>query len=60
MKRPRCTDQQIAQALRWAELGTAAAEFWSKLGVSETTFTLASPELLIAAEAIAVLGAGKS
>jgi putative transposase len=38
MKKPRYTDQQIAQALRQAEQGTAVAELCRKLGVSETTF----------------------
>ena len=38
MKKPRYTDQQIAQALRQAEQGTPVAEFCRKLGVSETTF----------------------
>ena len=38
MKKPRYTDQQIAQALRQAEQGTAVAGLCRKLGVSETTF----------------------
>ena len=38
MKKPRCTDRQIAQALRQVEQGTAVAWLWRKLGVSETTF----------------------
>ena len=38
MKKPRFTEQQIAQALRQAEQGTAAAEVCRKLGVSEATF----------------------
>jgi DNA-binding XRE family transcriptional regulator len=38
MKKPRYTEQQIAQALREAEQGTPAAELCRKLGVSETTF----------------------
>jgi putative transposase len=38
MKKPRYTDQQIAQVLRQAEQGTAVAELCRKLGVSETTF----------------------
>ena len=38
MKKPRYTEQQIAQALREAEQGTRAAELCRKLGVSETTF----------------------
>jgi putative transposase len=38
MKKPRFTEQQIAQALRQAEQGTTAAEICRKLGVSEATF----------------------
>jgi putative transposase len=38
MKKPRYTEQQIAQALREAEQGMPAAELCRKLGVSETTF----------------------
>jgi putative transposase len=38
MKKPRFTEQQIAQALRQAEQGTTAAEVSRKLGVSEATF----------------------
>ncbi len=38
MKKPRYTDQQIAQALRQVEQGTAVAELCRKLGVSEATF----------------------
>jgi putative transposase len=38
MKKPRFTEQQIAQALRQAEQGTSAAEVCRKLGVSEATF----------------------
>ncbi len=38
MKKPRFTEQQIAQALRQAEQGTPAAEVCRRLGVSETTF----------------------
>jgi len=38
MKKPRYTDQQIAQALRQAEQGLPVAELCRKLGVSETTF----------------------
>jgi putative transposase len=38
MKKPRYTEQQIAQALRQAEQGTAVAVLCRKLGVSETTF----------------------
>jgi hypothetical protein len=39
MKKPRFTEQQIAQALRQAEQGTAVVELCRKLGVSETTST---------------------
>ena len=38
MKKPRYTEQQVAQALRQAEQGTTAAEICRKLGVSEATF----------------------
>ena len=38
MKKPRFSERQIAQALRQAEHGTAAAEVCRKLGVSEATF----------------------
>jgi putative transposase len=38
MKKPRYTEQQIAQALREAKQSTPAAELCRKLGVSETTF----------------------
>jgi putative transposase len=38
MKKPRFTEQQIAQALRQAEQGTTAADVCRKLGVSEATF----------------------
>ncbi len=38
MKKPRYTEQQIAQALRQAEQGTPAGEICRKLGVSEATF----------------------
>jgi hypothetical protein len=40
MKKPRHADQQIAQALRQAEPGTAVAELCRELGVSETTSTI--------------------
>ncbi len=40
MKKPRYTEQQIAQALRQAEQGTPAAEICRRLGVSEATFYL--------------------
>ena len=38
MKQKRYTDEQIAFALRQAESGTAVAETFRKLGVSEPTF----------------------
>ena len=38
MKKPRYTEQQIAEALRQVEQGTAATVVCRKLGVSETTF----------------------
>ena len=38
MKKTRFTDEQIAFALRQAELGVSAAEVWRKIGVSEQTF----------------------
>lgn len=38
MKRKRCSDEQIAFALRQAEGGTAVEEIGRKLGVSEATF----------------------
>jgi putative transposase len=38
MKQKRYTDEQIAFALRQAESGTAVAEIYRKLGVSEPTF----------------------
>jgi putative transposase len=38
MKKPRFTEQQVAQALRQAEQGTSSAEVCRKLGVSEATF----------------------
>ena len=38
MKKPRFTEQQVAQALRQAEQGTSAAEVCRKLGVSEQTY----------------------
>jgi transposase len=37
MKKPRFTEQEIAQALRQAEQGTPATEVCRKLGVSEAT-----------------------
>ena len=38
MKKSRYTEEQIAFALRQAELGTAVAEVCRKMGVSEATF----------------------
>ena len=38
MKKTRFTDEQIAFALRQAELGVSAAEVCRKIGVSEQTF----------------------
>ena len=38
MKRKRCTDEQVAFALRQAESGTAVGEICRKTGVSEPTF----------------------
>ena len=38
MKRKRCTDEQVAFALRQAESGTAVGEICRKMGVSEPTF----------------------
>ena len=38
MKRQRCTDEQVAFALRQAESGTAVGEICRKMGVSEPTF----------------------
>ena len=38
MKRSRYTEEQIAFALKQAELGTAVAEVCRKMGVSEATF----------------------
>ena len=38
MRKPRFTEQQIAQALRQAEQGTTAADVCRRLGVSEATF----------------------
>ena len=38
MKKPRYTDEQIAFALKQAELGTSLAEVCRKMGVSEATF----------------------
>lgn len=38
MKRSRFTEEQIAYALKQAELGTAVGEICRKMGVSEATF----------------------
>jgi len=38
MKKMRLTDEQIAFALRQAELGASAAEVCPKMGVSQQTF----------------------
>lgn len=38
MKRSKCTEQQIAFALKQAELGTAVEEVYRKLGISDATF----------------------
>ena len=38
MKRKRCTDEQVAFALRQVESGTAVGEICRKMGVSEPTF----------------------
>ena len=38
MKRKRCTDEQVAFALRQAESGAAVGEICRKMGVSEPTF----------------------
>jgi putative transposase len=38
MKKTRCTEEQIAYALRQAELGTPVVEVVRKMGVSEQTF----------------------
>ena len=40
VKKSRFTEEQIAFALKQAELGTAVAEICRKLGVSEATFYL--------------------
>jgi putative transposase len=38
VKRSKCTEQQIAFALKQAELGTAVEEVYRKLGISDATF----------------------
>ena len=38
MRRKRCSNEQIAVALRQADSGTAMEEIYRKLGVSEATF----------------------
>ncbi len=38
MKRTRCSEEQIAFALRQADSGTAVDEICRKMGVSEATF----------------------
>lgn len=38
MKKSRFTEEQIAYALKQAELGTAVAEICRKMGISEATF----------------------
>ena len=38
MKKSRFTEEQIAYALKQAELGTAVGEICRKMGVSEATF----------------------
>ena len=38
MKRKRCTDEQVAFALRQAEAGTPVEEVCRKMGVSEPSF----------------------
>lgn len=37
MKRSRCTDEEITQALRQVESGTAVADGCRQLGISEAT-----------------------
>ncbi len=39
MKRIKLTEQQIAFALKQAELGAPAEEVWRKLGISDATFS---------------------
>lgn len=38
MKKSRFTEEQMAYALKQAELGTAVAEICRKMGISEATF----------------------
>ena len=38
MRKSLCTEEQIASALKQAELGTAVAEVCRKMGISEATF----------------------
>ncbi|CRR15180.1 Hin recombinase [Stenotrophomonas maltophilia] len=38
MKKSRFTEEQIAYALKQAELGTAAGEICRKMGIAEATF----------------------
>ena len=53
MRKSRYSDEQIAAALRQAEIGTSVAEITRKLGISEATFyvwkkrfgTLGTPEI---------------
>ena len=53
MRKTRYSDEQIAAALRQAEIGTPVAEITRKLGISEATFyvwkkrfgTLGTPEI---------------
>lgn len=39
MKKPSCTEEQIAFALKQAETGTPVAEVIRRMGVSEQTFS---------------------
>ncbi|AJX73871.1 transposase [Burkholderia pseudomallei] len=38
MKKSKFTEEQIAYALKQAELGTPVAEFCRKMGISDATF----------------------
>ncbi len=40
MKKSRFTEEQIAYALKLAELGTAAGEICRKMGIAEATFNV--------------------